>query len=302
MPSYAILKELSPGVFTVFALVQSSRKPPGIVVEVGNADFRELKHMVYCDSCWMTKDEFSRKKSTTLKYVMLSTETSATCNSRCAACPSGSTGRRGFIDAEVEDRVVQLIRENPDIRFNVCMNWTGEPLLYQGLEKYISRLCLPNVNLWVCTNGVLLTEERFSRLYESGLRNVWFSMFYVDESEYNRYTRTNNFQAAWEHLIMLAGKSDKLKKIKIVTFSQDLGSIEEFIKKPNIEVERARPIQKWEIPPVPQRCWLSITISGEISLYWQDYRCDLSIGNIKTSNFNRILEEYFSKPSCESPF
>ena len=68
--------------------------------------------------------------------------------------------------------------------------------MYSGLEDYIKLLPLRNTEIWVCTNGILLNNERLNKLHEAGLWNIWYSFFYTNESDYKKYVRSNLFSEA----------------------------------------------------------------------------------------------------------
>ena len=101
--------------------------------------------------------------------------------------------------------------------------------MYLGLENYIKSLSLPNTELWVCTNGELLNNERLIKLHEAGLRNIWYSFFYTNELDYRKYVRSDSFSTIKNNLYNLISKSDLFDRIKIVTFSRCAEQIEKII-------------------------------------------------------------------------
>jgi molybdenum cofactor biosynthesis enzyme MoaA len=158
------------------------------------------------------------------KPIIIYTEVTAECNNRCVYCAIDRVKRTGVIKKKVRDSVVKLISAHPEINFRVYFHLVGEPLMYDGLEDYIKMLTLPNADLWVCTNGILLTDERVNKLHEAGLRNVWFSFFYTNEADYKKYVRSDFFPEAEKNLFHLVSKNDLFEKIHIVTFSKTADS------------------------------------------------------------------------------
>ena len=107
--------------------------------------------------------------------IVLYTEVTTTCSHRCDFCPIHLVERHGNIQPDVQRAVVNLISSYPDHKFVVYPHLVGEPLLFPGLVEYLRNLAaLPNVELWLCTNGVFLDESRLQEFEAAGLKNIWF--------------------------------------------------------------------------------------------------------------------------------
>lgn len=217
-------------------------------------------------------------------------EVSGHCNSHCVICPYETGARPGIITNETRDRIIQLVKENPNTPFLFYFHWISEPLIYKGLEEYINILsAFPNADLWVCTNGVLLTEKRIESLRKAGLKNIWYSFFKNNEAEYNEFTRTQNYTTARKNLTYLLENNSLFEKIFLTTFSKDFGDLEELVQKtPNMIPERDRTVLKWE-PAVGQKnSCICISHKGEINFMWEDY--SRSVGNIKDFDPSTLLK------------
>lgn len=219
-------------------------------------------------------------------------EVSGYCNSHCVVCPYETGARTGFITNEIRDRIIQFVKENVNTRFLFYFHWISEPLIYKGLEEYIKLLsALPNADLWVCTNGVLLTEDRINSLREAGLKNIWYSMFKNNEAEYNEFTRSRNYQTSRKNLIYLLDNSLLFEKIFLTTFSKDFGDLEDHVERtPNIIPERDRTILKWAPADGQKNSCICISHKGDINFMWEDY--DRSIGNIKDFDSVTLLNAF----------
>lgn len=225
--------------------------------------------------------------------IVVYTEVAAHCNSRCQACAVDKVKRKGFIDERVKGKVAALIGASPSDRFLVYFHLVGEPLLYSGLEGYIQQLSLPNAELWVCTNGALLTDQRLQSLRAAGLKNVWFSMFYAEEEAYRRYTNTKSYEACWEHLDNLVTRRDWFEKIHIVTFSTEAAALRDLLRgTKNVTLEISRRVEHWEYAAGIEPHYLCISIDGEVSFFWQDYNFEQSIGNIVSLPPEEILTAF----------
>lgn len=99
-----------------------------------------------------------------------------TCNYRCVFCPQAKQDNKiGSIDRKlcyriIEDSYAAGARE-------LCLSMTGEPLLNQELEGYISYAKkLGYTYIFFNTNGYLLTKERSRTLLEAGIDSIKISV------------------------------------------------------------------------------------------------------------------------------
>lgn len=239
--------------------------------------------------------------------IVLYTETTTACTHACDYCPIDSLERRGMISENVKDCVVRLLSSFPDRRFVVYPHLVGEPLLYPGLEDYIRTLAiLPNVELWLCTNGVLLTEERLAGLHRAGLRNIWYSLFFTDSSEYRIRTRSDRFPEALANLFHLLDQNRLFDRIHIIAFSRDGKALGERIRgKTNVTLETGRKVHPWK----SQGKWydrrffrtffsqtgrfrtlyVTVSVDGQVGRDWRDYNFKNSLGNIQSLDRRTIL-------------
>ena len=254
---------------------------------------------------------YSCKWDEFFQQITVYTEVTAHCNNKCVFCPIDKLSRVGFIKKEVRDRVVQFLSSHPDIKFKTFFHQLGEPLLYKDLESYISLLApLPNVDMWMATNGVLLTPQKLESLYLAGLRNIWYSMFYTNEEDYSKNTQTNNFITSRDNLNYLLSKSNLFKRIHIVSFSSKADEIQQDISnKKNISIETGRRIREWRFDKIysfiakmvfayfskiDPRKYICISVNGDLTYHWRDYNFLNSIGNICELNDEDILKGFIS--------
>lgn len=225
------------------------------------------------------------------EQIILYTEVTSYCNNKCTFCATDKVRRKGFIKDAVREKVRELISSQLAKEFLVYFHLVGEPLLYDGLEEYIRMLQLPNAQLWVCTNGVLLTDERIKKLQQAGLKNIWVSMFYTNESDYRKYVRTDNFKSASRNLFNLLSSSEMFDKIRIVTFSEDADAIKEVIRnKSNVVLQTSRKKDEWG--GRSQKIFICVSIDGDVCFDWKDYNFDGSVGNICELDGDIIIKKY----------
>ena len=241
--------------------------------------------------------------------IVLYTEVTTHCTNRCDFCPIDLVNRSGFIKEEVQMKVIDLISSFPHRKFVVYPHLVGEPLMYQGLENYIQSLAsLPNVELWLCTNGVLLDNFRIRSLYDSGLRNIWYSLFYSTGSYYQRHTHSDNFDRAMKNLYLLLSQNQLFEKIHIVLFSEDNREIEHAIRhKENVTIEVHRKAHPWrtegryfkeklfhlifsKIGKFRTK-YICVSIDGAVCFDWRNYNFYSALGNISNLEATLIMKQ-----------
>ena len=231
--------------------------------------------------------------------IVLYTEVTTSCTHHCDFCPIGHSERRGTIHPDVRRGVLKLISSDLSRRFIVYPHLIGEPLCYPELDGYVRELAaLPNVELWLCTNGVLLDEARLQCLLDSGLKNIWFSMFYATPDDYRKHTHSNRFEDVRRNLDHLLARSQAFEKIHIVLFSTGTAELEERIQdKPNVTIQVGRDVHPWKSEGRLYRHrifrllfstmgkfrtkYICVSINGEVGLDWRDYNFRNCIGNIR---------------------
>lgn len=242
--------------------------------------------------------EFARRTyhyaHTTPNPVIIYTEVTTNCNNRCFFCAENNTTRRGLIKENVKKRVAKMLSSNPDKKFKIYFHLLGEPLLYDGLEGYITLLSsFPNAELWMSTNGVLLDSGRLSSLRKAGLWNIWFTMFYTNEADYNKNTRSNNYKTARDNLQNLLSRNTMFTRIHIVTFSDTAEEIEKAMKKKiNVTLQKNRTSKPWKYEGRECEKQICISINGDVTFSYKDYDFEYSIGNICGLDNAALIDAY----------
>ena len=230
---------------------------------------------------------------------MLYTEVTTSCSNHCNFCPVDLVERRGLVHPDVQRGVLNLIASSPSRKFVVYPHLVGEPLLFPGLREYLQALAsMSNVELWLCTNGVFLDGPRLRELEESGLRNIWFSMFYATPADYRKHTRSDHFEAAKRNLCLLLAHSSRFDRIHIVLFSKGTAELETLVQdKPNVTLQMERDVHPWKFEGrlYGRRVFRSlfssmgklrtkyvcVAIDGKVCFDWRDYNFRNCLGNIR---------------------
>ena len=102
-------------------------------------------------------------------------EPTNTCNLRCSFCfvTEGMTRREGFMGLDLFKKVID---DCPDLE-HLCMHNWGEPLLHKDIFKMFDYANEAGVKFIVMnTNGTLLTDKMISKLVNSPLNIIRFSI------------------------------------------------------------------------------------------------------------------------------
>jgi radical SAM protein with 4Fe4S-binding SPASM domain len=98
------------------------------------------------------------------------------CNLKCFYCQTSfKETKKSIIDREL---IFKLIEELKNLGVEeLGLFWLGEPLLNKELPEYISFAKQIGIKyVFITTNGVLATEERIEKIFQSGLDSIKFSI------------------------------------------------------------------------------------------------------------------------------
>ena len=107
----------------------------------------------------------------------------AACNRRCPFCPVSDDyykklGLSGVMKLPLYEKLLEDL-SSIDYSGMILFSGESEPLLHKRLDRLINstKLFLPNCRIEVNSNGDLLTAQKLTRLFESGLDTISISMY-----------------------------------------------------------------------------------------------------------------------------
>jgi cyclic pyranopterin phosphate synthase len=136
------------------------------------------------------------------------------CNFRCVYCrsadPENYRNHEEILSWPELDRLAQIFVSLGIRKVRVT---GGEPLVREGVEDYVARLHALGVeDLSMTTNGHLLAE-RCERLIQAGLRRINISLDSLDQSRFEKITRTKSFATVLASIA--AAQNSRLAPVKI---------------------------------------------------------------------------------------
>jgi len=134
-------------------------------------------------------------KLTHPRAVMI--QTTSRCNSACVICPHPQI-RKTMPQGEMNDAtfagLIEEIAGYPDLK-RVMLYLMNEPLMDPQIVPRIetARKALPDVELYIVSNGVALTDKLSDRLLDAGLTWIGFSLHANDADTYRKITGRKDF-------------------------------------------------------------------------------------------------------------
>lgn len=167
---------------------------------------------------WIRRKVFRLyRKSVTAEHELtyLFWECTLRCNLNCLHCGSDCLKKSSVPDMPLADFVHALEgirKKNPFKNMTVCITG-GEPLLRGDLERAGAAIRRLGFNWCIVSNGLLMTESRFSSLVRSGLGGMSLSIDGL-ESEHNRLRNNSaSFAAVVNAIDLCVAQHEKNPKL-----------------------------------------------------------------------------------------
>lgn len=150
------------------------------------------------------------------------------CNLRCAMC---GQSHRTFDGHDMERTLFERTEPLWATTYDATLFGWGEPLLNKDLGYFFDRLRVHEPQIFVLTNGRLLTEELTRRFVDGDLTFLNFSVDGATAETYNRIRRGSDFDIVIENIrrvVALRKASGKKTPYLRMVFVGMVDNIEEF--------------------------------------------------------------------------
>ena len=237
-------------------------------------------------------------------------EVSTLCNFKCGICPNNKLTREiGIMSFELFELLFTKIIENIYQYKSITFSGMGEALLDKGLEKkiaYVKKL-KPDMQIFILTNGLLLSPERFKNLESLGVTSIRISLYGYNNKSYEK-AHGVKFYALVKNNILSICRIKKTTEI-ILTYNvidgiNNLGTpkwIKYWINKADllevwkphnwVDGKSYRKVQK-DLNRTcgrPYRGPLQIQVDGTVNMCCFDYDGKLLLGDLKTQSLSQIF-------------
>ena len=108
------------------------------------------------------------------------------CNLKCIMCYQGyrNDAKQFIVENEILDKIFDDFKEN---KLSALMLSASEPLLYKSIKKVLDRAKDAEImDIFLFTNGALLTEERSKMILESSVSRLFVSIDAATQDSYNK--------------------------------------------------------------------------------------------------------------------
>lgn len=144
--------------------------------------------------------------------IQIDLELNGTCNMACPFCIHGF-GEQTGLDKNItlDDAKQILLQAKQSGAYSLKLNYINEPLLRNDLEdviKYAREIGF--VNIYLVTNGSLLTEKRRLSILNAGLTRIYISIDAATEKTYNKQRKNGLYNTVVENVRQLVKLRSKL--------------------------------------------------------------------------------------------
>lgn len=218
------------------------------------------------------------------------------CNLRCRHCTAQIIPdiKKGFMDFELFEGIID---SNPQLRC-LILTRNGEPLMHPRIFDMIRYARDKKIYVNLYTNGMLLSDERIGKVFESGLSELNFSMEGVgDYYKYNRGKDYSLIESAVNRLVLEKKRKGSPLVIGInSTVPEDSAHGEEVKKTWGDIVDHVTivPLMGDRSEPRRKPCrtlWrnLVVTWDGNVVPCCIDMKNTLFLGNIRDNSLKEIF-------------
>jgi radical SAM protein with 4Fe4S-binding SPASM domain len=252
-------------------------------------------------------------------------DVSALCNLQCAFCPTGDKELRqlrpnGIMSLDTVKKLIADLQEWGITLKRISLYKDGESTLNKDLPEMVSLLKQSGrvEQLWLKTNGILLTPDLSARLVAAGLDFIGVSINHVTPEGYQKITKTKvNYQRLIDNIKALYEQRGACKVyVKIADsglteyekkkFYADFGPIADAISVEGLHgwsdsdshdwtlgtnastFEGYKPTQKIACP-LPF-FMMAVNWNGTVSICNEDWAHKTIVGDIKTQTLREVWE------------
>jgi radical SAM protein with 4Fe4S-binding SPASM domain len=214
-------------------MILRDKSPEEILLEEIGDSYREYRKR------WHDANNFIYRPSFPIHVDI---ETHYACNLKCIMCPYGDpefihpSYRGTFIDMQIVKGIIRSgVRHGlSSLRFSGL----NEPLLYRGLPEIIGfAKCSGILDLFITTNGLLLTEDVSYALIKSGVTHLMVSLDAASSETYSEIRKGGNYHKVVNNICRFIEIRSKLQsrlpllRLSFTKMKPNLHEVNKFIEK-----------------------------------------------------------------------
>ena len=227
--------------------------------------------------------------------LQLDIELNASCNLSCPMCPISAESAKGKGKATwfSIDLYREIILDGVKNGLKALkLNYINEPLVRDDLYEFIEFAHNNGVlDIYLSTNGLLMTEEVSERLIKSGLSRIQISVDAITSETYEKMRPGGDFQAVINNIYALLAvrramdSITPLIRVNIVRTNINEHEVEDFVSFWSDKVDMVG-IQEFVKPPISSK-----KIDSKTSINKKDkgFRCSFPFKQIVINNEGEVL-------------
>ncbi len=140
-------------------------------------------------------------------------ESTSYCNLKCPSCVTGVRWRKnvGFMDFELFNKVVDEISLHKECCY-ISLQGGGEPLLHPRIFDFFEYLHEKNplIISQISTNGTFLNEENSTRILESPLKEIVFSVDGFKKETFEKLRKGANYDEVMQNIMLFLSRNKEM--------------------------------------------------------------------------------------------
>lgn len=144
--------------------------------------------------------------------IQIDLELNGTCNMQCPFCIHGYNGQTNLDQQLSLDQAKQILKQAHESgAVSLKLNYINEPLIRKDLEEVIAFARFTGyVNVYLVTNGSLLTPDRQASILNSGLTRIYISIDAASADTYNKQRKNGLYDKVVSNVKSLLELRDTL--------------------------------------------------------------------------------------------
>ena len=163
-----------------------------------------------------------------LKYFFW--ETTLRCNLNCLHCGSDCHKDVQVKDMPIDDflKVTEQVKQTHNPNKVMIVLTGGEPLVRRDLEEFGYKITAQGFPWGIVTNGLALSEKRFTSLLKAGLGSITVSLDGFEEAHNWLRNNKNSFKKAVNAIKLIAGKPNIVSDVVTCVNKKNIDDLTEF--------------------------------------------------------------------------
>jgi len=179
---------------------------------------------------------FAQRRRSLLLPTNLNVELTTLCNLHCSYCVHRKMKAFGNMEPKVISKVVKEFASiSEQQKVTLAPVGVGEPLLFSGFFGVLKwfKNVMPNVPIFVITNGITLNKENCEKVIKSGIDRFLISLNFNDKSSYLEYNGVDKYDVVVKNtkiFLKMKGNRNPATSIQMLDITSNKPHFQQFVK------------------------------------------------------------------------